>query len=778
MINRLGYNHMARHTSTLIGLLAGVGATWMLAAASGAQAADATPSTSAMTGAGAEGTDVSMVIVTAERNKAAAEAPSKASLAQTQPESIISRSFIELATPETGDWTTAASIAPSVSGITANGGGIGDYNKLTLRGFQDGQYNLTFDGIAFGDTNDPTHHNADYFPASTLQAVVVDRGPGAAGDLGQANFGGAIHFFSLDPSDKYGLSQKLTYGSFNTVAGVTTFNTGAISHLNGAKFVLNIDLRKSNSELSQSGGNMANETAKFVMPVGENATLVVFGQHEDTRFNLADAGPGLTYAQSVLYGKNFALNKNPLDEHYYNYNYENKGTDFYYVDLKGQVIPSVTAEDQLYTYYYSNKTTAVNDITGLVGGVNTSTLQGPTTPGTANDIGGYDKLNLYRVVGDIVRVNKEWKFLTIKAGGLVEYSSTDRHNGFLDLSLGGKPDVKFTLAKYPLLSAPTNYKLQEDSKWVQYQLFSDFEFHPTENLTITPGIKYVQFKRDVNAANENTAGGSKNQPLVGSNTYTQTLYFGTANYRIQPDWSVYGQVGTSFLIPALSALYVSGVSLQGLKPETATSYQGGTVYTHGNVTIDADIYRVDVANLYTGCNLPNPTAGNPNGTIAGNCNVGKGRYQGFEGEGAYAFPFGLTMFVNGALNDAQQMATPAIPSKGIAASPQQTIAKAPKWTDAFGGIYHTGAFAGAVTYKQSGSIVTGSGIHLPGYDSVDLSASYTFSSRYMVKVQVFNLADKRAILDFSGATLNSLTDSGLYTYQAGRQAQVTLQAKF
>ena len=749
----------------------------LMSVAGAAQAADQR-STPTITGAGAEGTDVSEVVVTAERNKAAADAPSKASLLQTQPESIVSRPYIELATPETGDWTTTASIAPSVSGITANGGGIGDYNKLTLRGFQDGQYNLTFDGIAFGDTNDPTHHNADYFPASTIQASVIDRGPGAAGDLGQANFGGAIHFFSLDPTNNFGVSQKLTYGSFNTYAGVSTFNSGAISWLNGGKFVFNLDLRKSDGELTHSGGNMANEVAKFVMPVGDKATLVVFGQHEDTRFNLADAGPGLTYAQTLAYGKNFALNNNPKDEHYYGYNYENKGTDFYYIDLKGQVTPSITAENQVYTYYYSNKTTSVNDVTGLIGAPNTSTLQGPTTPATANDIGGYDKLNLYRVSGDIMRVNKEWKYLTVKAGGLVEHSTTDRHNGFIDLSQGGAPDVKFTLAKYPLLAGPTNYKLQENSKWFQYQLFSDFEFHPNDKLTITPGIKYVNFKRDVSAANENTAGGSKNQPLVGSNTFAQTLYFGTANYRITPDWSVYAQAGTSFLIPSLSALYVNGLSLQGLKPETATSYQGGTVYTHGNVTVDADVYRVDVANLYVGCTLPNPTVGNPNGTVAGNCNVGKGRYQGFEGEAAYALPFGLTVFANGSINDAQQMATAAIPSEGIAAAPQQTIANAPKWTEAFGGIYHSGPFAGALTYKQSGAFVTGSGIHLPGYDSIDVSGSYSFMDHYVVKLQVFNIADKRATVGFNGATLNSTTDSGLYTYQAGRQVQLTLQAKF
>ena len=356
-------------------LLTGASFALMLAAtAGGARAADAAAGAPAptMTGAGAEGTDVSSIIVTAERNKAAAEAPSKASLEQTQPEAIISRKFIEQVTPETGDYTTAAAIAPSMSGITTNGGGIGDYNKSSLRGFQDGQYNLTYDGISFGDTNDPTHHPADYWPASTIGAVVVDRGPGAAGDLGQANFGGAIHMFSPEVTDKFGVVQKVTYGSYNTVDLVTALNTGTLPELGGGKLLLSFNERQSDGELSHSGGSMANQLAKFILPIGDKATFTLFGAREYTRFNLADAGPGETWQQTQLYGKNFALNDIPTDEHYYKYNYEAKATDFEYADLKGQLFPTVTAENQLYTYFYANKTTSVNDLTGLVGGANTS----------------------------------------------------------------------------------------------------------------------------------------------------------------------------------------------------------------------------------------------------------------------------------------------------------------------------------------------------------------------------------------------------------------------
>ena len=53
--------------------------------------------------------------MTAERNVAATVAPSKASLLETQPQSIITHQYIEQATPESGDYTTAVIIAPSVS---------------------------------------------------------------------------------------------------------------------------------------------------------------------------------------------------------------------------------------------------------------------------------------------------------------------------------------------------------------------------------------------------------------------------------------------------------------------------------------------------------------------------------------------------------------------------------------------------------------------------------------------------------------------------------------
>jgi len=407
--------------------------------------------------------------------------------------------------------------------------------------------------------------------------------------------------------------------------------------------------------------------------------------------------------------------------------------------------------------------------------VDTSSTKAPASP---SDIGGYDKLNEYRVYGDIIRLNQDWSFGTLKVGGDIEGSRTFRHNCFIDDTLGFTPDNKFFPPKYPFT---TNCKLLEESSWFQWQAFADFNWRVTDNFTISPGFKYVDFRRNVHATDENVGGGTKNQGLLASNTYTSPLYFLTANYRIQPDWSVYGQYATSFVVPSLSALYVTGANLQSLKPQYTTNYQAGTVYTHGAITADADVYLIDATNLQVSCTVPNP----PGPPEAAFCNAGKARYDGVEGEAAYAFDVGLTLFANGSINNATQLANAANPAAGIAANPQQELANAPAFTVAAGATFHHGPWQGTFTYKQSGpSVVYGNGVafHLPGYNTMDLSGAYDFG-HFKVQLQIFNLLDQRAITSFvPGASSLSLYQSGdntgIYTFQAGQQIELTLIGKF
>ena len=180
----------------------------------------------------AEGSDI---VVTA--TKANELAPVTASLKTTQPQAIVSRSFIEDSLPATADFNQIALITPSVSNYGGNNGiGLSE-SKAQIRGFQDGEYNITYDGVPFGDTNDPTHHSTTFFPSNTIETLVVDRGPGNASQLGQATFGGTFNLFSRATRDTFGGSLEATYGSFNTYLGRAIVQTGKIDKLGGASAV-------------------------------------------------------------------------------------------------------------------------------------------------------------------------------------------------------------------------------------------------------------------------------------------------------------------------------------------------------------------------------------------------------------------------------------------------------------------------------------------------------------------------------------------------------------
>ncbi len=113
----------------------------------------------------------SRVVITGSNAANRALVPS--ALKATQPQPIITATFIEQAVTPLADFNAVARIAPSVgSGLSSNGPGLGE-SKVTLRGFQDGEYNITYDGIPFGDTSNPTHHSASCFPARIIGGMVL-----------------------------------------------------------------------------------------------------------------------------------------------------------------------------------------------------------------------------------------------------------------------------------------------------------------------------------------------------------------------------------------------------------------------------------------------------------------------------------------------------------------------------------------------------------------------------------------------------------------------------
>jgi iron complex outermembrane receptor protein len=751
--------------------------------------------------------EVDAVVITAAKGKAADVAPVKSSLKATEPTAVITRQFIEESAPRVGDFTTTASLAPSMGGVpNANGPGATDGAKITMRGFADGEFNVTYDAIAWGDTNGPSHHANSFFPSSVIGGVVIDRGPGNATDLGQANFGGSLNLFSLPLEDEMGARQTLTAGSFSTYQSVTTLLSGPMAKLHGLNIVANFMEYSTKGYLTNSPSAGQNQFLKFALPLNDRWSLTALYTHNDDNYYQSDSSAADVF-QTETFGKNFALSNDPTEQTYKGYNYTKKQTDFEYGRLKGDLGGGFGLENTVYSYWYSNKTLSGADNTQdeTLPGFKLANSKVILTPPAAYPaagkgypsaaavagLPGYLKRNEYRVLGDVFKGTKDFSFGTATAGVMWEMAHTQRSRFDIDL-ITRQRDFREKAAlvagpSLPYTQVPLDTAYNEYSGWKQYQAFAQFEWRPTDSLTITPGVKYVHFDLHVEAPALAVKGSI--QPAYVGDTYTKTLPFLTANYRIRPNWSVYAQYAQGFLVPNISAFYVNDPS-KPLVPQESTNYQLGTVYNAGRLTLDADVYHIVFKNKIQTINDP----ATPGETIE--TNSGGAIYRGVEVQATYLLDHGISVFGNYSRNDAYGTDDPINTGYNGA-----QIAKAPHWTAAGGvrlarrdlftaddGLIVTlnDKWIGSQFANAASGAVGPTGI-IKAFGEADLSATYKIN-RYSVEFQVINLADAKDITSFKGKAIGannlpyqtSAAGGGLnvFTYQSGRSYQLTLKAVF
>ncbi|MBS0253668.1 MAG: TonB-dependent receptor [Proteobacteria bacterium] len=456
--------------------LAGASSLFAIALATPALAADE---------AGAPNAD-DIVVTATKVNKST---PITASVHTFEPQAIISRSIIEDSVPATADFSDVILLTPGASG-TSNGGGPGlSESKTVLRGFQDGQFNITYDGIPFGDSNDPTHHSTAYFPDGTYERIIVDRGPGGATDLGQASYGGNVHIISREAGDKRFLEGQAAYGSYKTFLGRLTWNSGEIARLGGLKLIAVGEWKRSDTALTGSNAWFLNGFLKLEKDLGNGARLSFLTSYNQDLYHQSDSnGVSCTISASTpikaassdgpwpvtdgsncnagtqvaTYGKGYGLTEfasgqfaNTLwPSARRDWNWTNKTTDFEILRLQWDLSPSVTIDNKAYTYFYKNFTvSAANTSTpcGLVGGVLVAT---PTTCGgystklagaglggaggasVASDIPGYTKVNQYRTSGDVLTLTVRTRLGTAKAGVWYENSFSHRYRYNYDFTKG------------------------------------------------------------------------------------------------------------------------------------------------------------------------------------------------------------------------------------------------------------------------------------------------------------------------------------------------------
>jgi len=298
----------------------------------------------------AQTSPIETITVTGERSiTATGEAPTVAPLDAIQPTSIISQDFIDKNLPPSTNYDEAIKFSPSVFDTAPNGPGLAESQNISIRGFQDGQFNVTFDGIPWGDSNDFTHHTTSYFMAHDLGEISVDRGPGTASTIGNATFGGTVGVLSKAPDSQFGITPYASYGSYNTVVYGAQLDSGEIDQTGGTRVTLDAEGLGSDGYLTNMGQNRKNLFLKVVQPLDGNTTLTFVAMYNHINQGIS---LGATAAEIAEFGPNFALSRDPTQQNFFGYNQDHIATDFEYVDLQSAFGDGWSFDGKVYTFAY------------------------------------------------------------------------------------------------------------------------------------------------------------------------------------------------------------------------------------------------------------------------------------------------------------------------------------------------------------------------------------------------------------------------------------------
>jgi len=695
----------------------------------------------------------------AREGSATYEAPTQGSLDAGEPQSIINQHFIENNVTAGANYTDIVNIAPSVSQITPNGPGNAEMLQMSIRGFQDGQFNVTFDGIPFNDSNDFTHHTTSYFTAGTVGKIVVDRGPGTAAEVGNGTFGGTVAVQSKDPMMTTNVSPLATIGTWNTNALSVQVDTGVIDGTQGGRAMVTLTDFNTAGAMSNNDLRRKNAMVKYVQPLGSDTTITAVAMYNTLHQNVSQFGT--TLDNMAAYGAHFSLSQIPNSDSYYGYNFDDIHTDFEYIGVKTRW-DGVRIDNKAYTYAYYHGINETNDTSLLHTG---SGAAANNPPFSTSDVAGQIGVNNYRSWGDILRAEGEIGPGTLRGGLWFDYQWNDRKLYNVDWTLGGIPDASTATSVF----SGGRY-FRDDLTTIDP--FIEYEFHPIEALTVTPGVRYASFKRDLSGpVFPNLTG-----PQSISKSYNSAQPSLYANYKVLPNVSVYAQWAKGSMAPKDSNSFATLHGEPDIGTENTNNLQAGGTWKADGMTISAALYHIKVTS-FTQINGPGSSL----------TNYGDSTFKGAELEGTYALGYGVALYGNYTHNS-QDSAL------------QGPIQYAPDKTFAAGLIYDNHHFYASLITKYTGFEYQGVQAQppnngnvpplascgpagpcykMPGYSITNLSLGYTLAKPstgikdVKFRLLVSDLSNNQSIYYVYGNT----TGIGTPQYHGGQDAFMTLPGR-
>lgn len=211
---------------------------------------------------------------------------------QTRQVNTVSRADIEQSAPGTSPLKVLEKL-PSVNFQSSDPFGAYEWSTdFRVRGFGGGQLGYTLDDVPLGDLSYGNHnglHISRAISAENIGRVELSPGTGAVETASTSNLGGTIQFYSMDPSDKFGVSAAQMLGSNNARRTFVKLDSGKLGF--GGKF--DVSYVNQNSEHWKGDGEHRNEqvNAKYVQFFGESKFSAFVNWSNRAEIDYQDVSP-------------------------------------------------------------------------------------------------------------------------------------------------------------------------------------------------------------------------------------------------------------------------------------------------------------------------------------------------------------------------------------------------------------------------------------------------------------------------------------------------------
>jgi iron complex outermembrane receptor protein len=686
--------------------------------------------------------------------------PSRISLTTPAPERSSPQTYLspqaisEIATP-LADFGTLANLTPSFVSSAPNGPGFDAAKNMSLRGFSDGQFNITMDGIPFADPDSLGHHSTSYFPAANIDHLMVDRSPGSATTLGYSTLGGSLNLYSvelpaMDEKRIYG-----AYGSFNTSLVGARLATARPAESGQSGWLLNLEHMESNGAMAFSSAHKDNLLVKSETRWDGKQLNLLYAYDSYHFIN----PPSVTSAQVAANGSGAGFNNTPGTAGYYGYNLTDRNSDFGYARLHMPLDAGWELTETVYTYAYNNRGLSPN------GDLTKSNIgSGFGVPGT--DIGGRISSDSFRTLGNILQAQRSDAQGTLRAGLWIDQSRQTYNRNALDLSTGQPYNANANAASPVLFDFKSTLGV--------IQPYVEYEWKPTEQWNIRPGLRYQQVRRSFDAqVVPNSLPGTHGPVERRVSTSLPSL---DARYRFNPLTQAYVQWSNGALVPSQSFFYTKTPTQSNqASPQNSRAFQVGVTRGDSEASLTLDAYAIHINNYIAAVTQNNVTQ---------YINAGKVQYKGLELEGQRQLGAGFSALANASVIRAQ------FQDSGVTSAAQKAgddIPLAPRYIGLLGVLYQSGPwsaslltkFVGAQYQGKNGSS-DGPNYRVAGYNYTHLTVSRIFGELGALKdsrlsLQINNLRNATPVTDAAGLAASG---SPLVNVLAKRSAMLAFSAGF